>query len=127
MAKRSPTHNIDARFSALLESRARGMRDAPTPPEARLWEAIRGQRLGTAFRRQVPIGRYIADFVAPRQKLVIEIDGAGHARRRHGDARRDQYMRRLGFRVLRIPSDAVHRELTTVLMRISAAFRENLG
>ena len=50
---------------SLLASRARLMRFGPSEPEAALWCAIRGRRLGVSFRRQVPLlGRYIADFYA---------------------------------------------------------------
>jgi len=49
----------------VVELRARQMRSALTPSEQKLWAAIRGSRLGVCFRRQVPLGRFIADFVAP--------------------------------------------------------------
>ena len=55
-----------------LRAGATGMRAQPTTSEAVLWEALRGSRLGVGFRRQVPIGRFIADFCAPAARLVVE-------------------------------------------------------
>ena len=61
---------------SLLAERARFMRFAPTAEERLLWQALRGRRLGVAFRRQVPIGRFIVDLLAPAEHLVVEIEGA---------------------------------------------------
>jgi len=63
-----------SQVSSIVELRARQMRSALTPSEAKLWAAIRGGRLGVSFRRQVPLGNYIADFAAPAAKLVVEVD-----------------------------------------------------
>ena len=89
-------HHIgsSAHVHPVIELRARQMRSALTPSEQTLWEAIRGCRLGVWFRRQVPIGRYIADFVAPSMRLVVEVDGQYHARRGVADARRDRVLTR---------------------------------
>jgi very-short-patch-repair endonuclease len=83
------------------------MRSWLTPSEQALWELIRGRRLGVQFRRQVPIGRFIVDFLAPAQRLVVEVDGGYHARRVVADERRDRVLRRLGYRVLRLPAALV--------------------
>ena len=93
--------------SAKLAPIARGLRATPTFTEARLWQALRGSRLGVAFRRQVVIERYIVDFCAPRIKLVVEIDGGYHARRKRADARRDRRLGELGYRVVRLPAELV--------------------
>jgi len=78
------------------------MRHCPSPGEARLWEALRASRLGVAFKRQVVIGSFIADFLAPSVKLIVEVDGAFHERQRVADARRDAKLHKLGFVVLRL-------------------------
>jgi very-short-patch-repair endonuclease len=52
------------------------MRQAPTYSEAALWRALRASQLGVVFRRQVPVLGFIVDFLAPAQRLVIEVDGA---------------------------------------------------
>jgi very-short-patch-repair endonuclease len=89
----------------LLSERAQGMRHAPSPGEARLWEALRGSRLGVAFRRQVVVGNFIADFLAPSAKLIVEVDGEFHQRQRHADERREEKLKRLGFRVVRVKAN----------------------
>jgi leucyl-tRNA synthetase len=95
-----------------LEQRAHRHRQAPTESEARLWEALRGSQLGVAFRRQVVLAeRYIADFVAPSAKLVVEVDGGCHAERKHADARRDRCLRRMGYRVVRVTAEMVLEDL----------------
>jgi len=96
---------------SLLEERAHAMRHQPTPSEAKLFEAIRGGRLGVAFKRQVRIGGFIVDFLAPAAKLVVEVDGGSHAGRGAADARRDRKLARLGFRVVRVEAEMVLRNL----------------
>ena len=107
---------------SFLVSAASHMRSEPTRAEWLLWREIRGARLGVVFRRQVPLGgHYVADFVALSAKLVVELDGGYHQRRAVKDARRDAALQRLGYRVLRIPNEAVERERLDVLSRIRAA------
>ena len=102
----SPEH------ARVLAQRASAMRSAPTATEARFFEAVRGGRLGVAFRRQVPLlGRYIADFLVPSLKLVVEIDGEVHALRHRADERRDRAFRRAGYTVLRIDAGLVRDDL----------------
>jgi len=83
------------------------MRRAPTPAENRIWHWLRGQRFGYKFRRQVPIGPFIADFYCAELKLVIGIDGSSHQwRHEYDDARTlDLYIR--GIRVFRIANEAL--------------------
>jgi very-short-patch-repair endonuclease len=97
------------------------MRSALTPSEQKRWEAIRGCRLGVWFRRQVPLGHYIADFVAPSVRLVVEVDGRYHARRCVADARRDRDLRRMGYRVLRLPAALVEGDLQVAVGRVTEA------
>ena len=80
--------------------------------------------IGVPFRRQVPLGSYIADFVAPRAKLVVEVDGPCHERRRAFDARRDRKLARLGYRVLRLEARLVLHQLPVALQRIRQALGE---
>ena len=95
-----------------LDRRARQMRAAPTSAEARLFDALRGGRLGVAFRRQVPVlARFIVDLLAPELRLVVEIDGPYHEQRREADARRDRALARAGYLVVRVDNDLVMRHL----------------
>jgi very-short-patch-repair endonuclease len=93
-----PSFRQSAGRAELLQTRARGMRAALTASEQLLWSHIRGRRLGVVFRRQVPLlGRFIADFLAPAERLVVEVDGAYHAERARADARRDAALARAGL------------------------------
>jgi len=114
---------ISSKRSALLASRARQMRFCPTASEERLWRAICGRKLGVAFRRQVVIGEFIVDFLAPTARLVVEVDGGYHERRRRADARRDRVLRRLGYRVLRLSNELVLSDLPQALQQVQDALR----
>ena len=107
--------------SPVIELRARQMRSALEPCEALLWSAIRGGRLGVYFRRQVPLGRFIVDFLAPAARLIVEVDGGVHALQRAADARRDRKLARMGYRVLRLDADLVRTELAQAVARIRDA------
>ena len=99
------------------------MRFALTPSEDALWKALRRTQLGVKFRRQVAIGRYIADFCAPAARLIVEVDGAYHARRRAADARRDRALGRLGYRVFRLDAALVMSRLPEAVARVREALR----
>jgi very-short-patch-repair endonuclease len=75
-----------------------------------------------AFRRQVVLGNhFIVDFLAPHARLVVEVDGSYHAQRRAADARRDSKLRRLGYRVIRLPAALVVRDLHAAVELVRAA------
>ena len=100
----------------------RGMRSSLTPSEQLLWCRIRAKQLGVVFRRQVPmLGRFIADFLAPAERLVVEVDGSYHAERARADARRDAALERAGYRILRVKAELLMRDIQAVLARIRAA------
>ena len=84
--------------------RAKQLRRMMTRAETLLWRHLKAHRLAAlGFRRQSPIGNYIADFVAHSRKLVVEVDGESHdfeERLRHDD-RRDRWFASQGYRVLR--------------------------
>jgi len=80
---------------------ARQLRRTTTDAERRIWYHLRDRRLGGyKFRRQWPLGPYIADFACLEVGLVIEHDGSQHADS-PCDAIRDRYLQGLGFTVLR--------------------------
>ena len=96
------------------------MRRSPSVAERVLWTLLRGRQLeGCKFRRQVPIGPYIADFVCFEHRLVVEADSALHDAAR--DARRDDWMRAEGFRVLRFANSEIITRPENVLMAIADA------
>ena len=104
-------------------SRARELRKRLTPPEARLWVQLKGERLrGLKFRKQHPIGPYILDFYCPEAGLAVEVDGAGHGlpdQHRH-DERRTAWLAERGVRVLRVRATQVRDELEGVLAWIAS-------
>jgi very-short-patch-repair endonuclease len=117
------SHNQQRRArSNLLVSRARSMLHAPTPSEKALWQALRGGALGVTFKRQVPLGdRYIADFFGPSVGLVVEVDGGVHRGRREADRRRDEWLRRRGYRVVRVDAEMVLGNCGAALEAVRAA------
>jgi very-short-patch-repair endonuclease len=102
-----PSSKYARRHQALVVQHAAHMRAALTPSEAALWLHLRGGQLGVWFRRQVVVGRFVADFAAASVRLVVEVDGSAHARRAAADARRDRALARLGWRVVRLPAALV--------------------
>ncbi len=98
--------------------RARAFRRKLTPPEARLWIRLKGDRLGgLGFRKQHPIGPYILDFYCAAAKLAVEVDGASHNAedRIAHDARRTVWLSGKGIRVIRIAALTVRDETNEVL------------
>ena len=116
--------SLDSKTKQLLQHRAQLMRACPSAPEQALWVAIRSGQLGTPFRRQYPIGHFIADFAAPQAKLVVEVDGRCHEHRRTADARRDRKLARLGYRVLRLDAQLVLKQLPVALACVRNALAE---
>jgi very-short-patch-repair endonuclease len=105
-------------------AQARLFRRSMSPPEARLWMALRDPLLRPHhFRRQVALGPYYADFASHSARLVIEVDGGAHftddALRR--DGRRDAFIRAQGSRVLRFTSVDVFEHIDGVVTAILGA------
>jgi len=102
--------NAAATLAQTLKGRARAMRKEPTEAERKLWHLVRGRRFsGFKFRRQLAIGRYIADLVCLERRLIVEADGGQHAESTY-DATRDAWLAEQGFRIRRFwNSDVVHK------------------
>jgi very-short-patch-repair endonuclease len=117
------------RGSRILETRrARVLRRSQTHTETVVWRALRGRGLdGVKFVHQEPIGPYFADFVCRDKKLVVEIDGATHSTEEElrNDARRTEFLRGNGYRVVRFSNEDVYRNLDGVLDTIYAALNES--
>ncbi|NKE66362.1 DUF559 domain-containing protein [Ramlibacter sp. RBP-2] len=101
---------------------ARSLRAGMTDSERALWFGLRREQLGVKFRRQHPIGNFIADFACLDPKLVVELDGSQHLEQAAYDVRRDRFLRENGFIVLRFPTDAP----LTNLEGVRAAILEQL-
>ncbi len=90
------------RATARSMASARRLRRQLSLPEMLLWRRLRLTRRDLRFRKQHPIGPFVADFYCPAAKTVIEIDGATHDRRQDADAARDAYMTLLGLSIIRV-------------------------
>jgi very-short-patch-repair endonuclease len=115
------------KVSGKLRSNARALRRNSTDVERILWSELRDHRLaGAGFRRQAPMGAYVADFVCHEAKLVLELDGGQHfsGSVEQADARRTKTFEDLGFMVLRFSNLDVITNRTGVLETISAAIAE---
>ncbi len=103
-----------------LLARAREFRTAPTRSEVALWDVLRDRKLlGVKFRRQWVIGPFIADFCAPRHRLIIEIDGSIHDTQRERDEQRQHFLESAGYRVIRVSAEDVENNPSAVLSTIS--------
>jgi very-short-patch-repair endonuclease len=105
-------------------ARARTLRHNMTEAERRVWQILRSQQIkGFKFRRQVSIGRYIADFVCHEVRLIVEIDGGQHDRLSPREAERRGFLQNEGYRILRFWNDGVPANLDGVHQTIA----EELG
>jgi very-short-patch-repair endonuclease len=101
-------------------AKARSLRRSASVTEQLLWRLLRDRRLeGLKFRRQVPMGPYVVDFVCFRHRLVVEADGPFHDPAR--DEARDAWLAGRGLRVLRFPNSVVQNDREVVLERIMDA------
>jgi very-short-patch-repair endonuclease len=111
-------------ISSFRRENARRLRANATDPEARLWRHLRRSALlGSHFRRQVPIGPYVADFACMAVRLIIEVDGSQHGDavvKAHDDAR-TQWLEREGYRVIRFWNNDLIENIEGVLETIHAA------
>jgi very-short-patch-repair endonuclease len=99
---------------------ARDLRRPLTPAEGLLWQKLRDRQLcGLKFRRQHPIGGYIADFCCPAQRLIIELDGDSHSDQVEYDETRTQWLISLGYTVVRFANVDIRANLDAVLQTIA--------
>jgi very-short-patch-repair endonuclease len=111
---------------------AKRLRRCQTATEQRLWQKLRGRKLGGwKFVRQRPIlvdledvGTFVvADFYCAAAKLIVEVDGSVHESQRHADEVRDQALAKRGYTVMRIAAEDVSGHLPQVLQRIDSEVR----
>lgn len=110
-----------ARYKPQTLKQARRLRRNMTPQERLLWTRLRDRQLaGHKFRKQQPIGSYIADFVCQQKKLIVEADGSQHCDSGH-DVTRDQWLKKQGYSVLRYWNNEINENLEGVLENILEA------
>ena len=105
-------------------TRAKSMRRKMTDAELKLWNELRAHRLmGLGFRRQFPVGRYLADFACPEKKIIVEVDGSQHAEEKQSaaDAVRSAELEKDGWTVLRFWNDEILRDIDGVCHHIVIA------
>ena len=99
-------------------ARARTLRREATPAERALWEHLSRRQTGAKFSRQMPVGPFFADFLCRELGLVVELDGFSHDVTPERDARRDAWMAREGFTVLRFTNADVRENFEGVVAAI---------
>ena len=97
------------RHTRLAGRRAKALRRQLTVSEARLWDGIKGKATGARFRRQVPIGTWIPDFVCLQPRLIVEVDDRSHDYR--DESERTAYLESLGFTILRFTNKEIAQEV----------------
>jgi very-short-patch-repair endonuclease len=108
-------------YSKETLKRAKRLRRDMTDAERKLWSALRGARLdGAKFRRQQPIGPFIADFVCQEHRLIVEADGGQHSGSAT-DPRRTVFLQSKGYRVLRFWNNDILSNLDGVAQLIATA------
>jgi len=104
-----------------LRQHARDLRKNSTDAERHLWYHLRANRLGFKFKRQVPIGSYIVDFVCLEKRLIIELDGGQHMDNQKYDTKRTDWLMAHGFKVLRFWNNDVFEQTPSILEVIMTA------
>ena len=95
-----------------------------TKAERQVWQVLRSRQMKEyKFRSQVPIGRYIADFVCHEARLIVEIDGSQHDRSSPQEAERSGFLQNEGYRILRFWNS----EVLANLDGISQTIADELG
>jgi len=105
------------------------LRRNATIAERKLWSLLRNKQLANSrFRRQHPIGPYVADFFCASAKLIIELDGEQHGEKRNieYDSARTHFLNAQGYHVLRFSNIQVMKHADSVLEGIWLAINENV-
>ncbi len=105
----------------------RGLRRRMTDAEQKLWLELRDRRLnGLKFKRQAPIGDFVADFACLEHHVIVEVDGGQHVAKAATDAERTAKLQAMGYVVLRFWNHEVLKEMDGVLAAILLVI-DNLG
>ena len=103
-----------------IRVKARQLRRDQTDAEQTLWARLRDRQLcGAKFRRQHPVGPFVADFCCTQRRLVVELDGGQHAVEVAADHKRSRFLEEQGYRVLRFWNHDVLKDTVAVLERIA--------
>ena len=122
-----PVKNIvrGQKVSSEMLERAKKLRREMTPAEKILWKELKANRLnGLHFRRQQVVHGYFPDFYCHQHELIVELDGGIHELQKEYDAEREEYLRSLGFRIIRFKNEEIQNDLKAVLMKIVEACKK---
>jgi len=107
---------------------ARTLRANSTDAERLLWSKLRSRQLdGWKFRRQVPLGRYVVDFLCEEARLVVELDGGQHDQMIERDALRTQWLGDNGYRVVRFWNNDAMSNIEGILQTLTLALSQGRG
>ena len=123
---RGVANHHEKRYTERALSQSRILKKQMTDAERLLWYYLRGQK-EFSFRKQAPIGNYIADFLCVKRKLVIEIDGVQHGDLPHRihDNNKDKFLTDMGYRVLRFWNDEIFNNMDNILNTIYMYLNDN--
>ena len=108
-------------YAQRLKINSRNLRKKSTPHEIKLWSKIKNRSFhNLKFRRQHVIDKYIVDFICLEKKIIIELDGSQHKREKDQkyDRKRNDYLKNLGFIVLRFWNNEVNDNLNAIMLKI---------
>ncbi|OGH71832.1 MAG: hypothetical protein A2921_00820 [Candidatus Magasanikbacteria bacterium RIFCSPLOWO2_01_FULL_43_20b] len=112
------------RPSDYLKRRRRSLRRDITDGEYALWQLLRNRELNYKFRRQVSIGGFVVDFYCHRLKLIIEVDGGIHNDQIEYDNRREAWLKKQGYNIMRVMNEDCIYNAETVLKVINTKIAE---
>ena len=116
----------DEGLQSLMKSRARSLRRNSTDAEVLVWQHLRDRRLlGCKFSRQVPIGKYIVDFLCEDPPIIIELDGGQHIEQERYDQTRTNWLQANGFLVLRFWNNDIAENLEGVLKSLFSTIEKS--
>ena len=115
----------DMGYDKQLIQLSKKLRNNSTKEEIILWQSLKQKQLGVKFRRQQPIGKYIADFVCFEKKIIIELDGGQHNESSNieKDKMRDLFFNQNGFKVVRFWNNEIHQNLDGVIAKIQTEIK----
>ena len=112
---RKANHNYNSKSL----NNAKSLRTDMTDCEQRLWYYLRAKRFeNIKFKRQVPIGDFIVDFVSKKNKIIIELDGSQHMEQVDYDKNRTKYLENLGYKIIRFYDNDIIENIDGVLETI---------
>ncbi len=107
-------------------ARSRQLRRNATEAEQKLWQHLRNrQAAGAKFRRQVPVDRYVVDFLCENAKIIVELDGGQHQHEVVYDQRRTAVLESYGYIVLRYWNNQVMENIAGVLQEIEDVIKSS--